>query len=503
MPIYRIRTVRTASGSTAVQVIWYEKNSTKIAKHIGSAKNEEELNRLRLAAKHYIRDHEPQRSLFSDQTADHPVDFKRIEVTRTSHCFARNVLLTLANQCHLDGLDRLYLDLAIMRIIEPCSKLRSVQLLEQYFNVSYTRYVYECLPKLLNQYRLIEAAAIKTAKSFNEQFTLLLYDVTTLYFETHKPDDELQARGFSKDDKSKQPQVVIGLLVTAQGFPLIHDIFKGNTFEGHTLITVLKKFQDYYHTNKPIIVADAAMLSKINRSVLEEAGYRYIVGARLANTKPTFIKHLCEHLPKKDGAVMRFSYPNDTYDIVCTYSQSRYKKDKREFDKQIEKASALIARREPGRRAKFVKKSKEVNQPYLLDETLKEKTEHLLGIKGYCTNIPVDVLTNEQIVLYYHELWKIEQTFRISKSDLKARPIFHHSHDAIRAHMLICFMALMMGKFIEIKTGFSLRRVRDLLWQVQEIYLQDPVSGQERMVLTQHPPELKHILDLLDIKIPH
>jgi transposase len=499
MSVYRIRTVRTASGATAVQVVWYEKNTTKLVKHMGSAKNEEELKLLRHSAEQYIRNHEPQRSFFDDPM-DQVVSFKHIEATSVSHRFARDVLLAIAKQCHLDAIEPLYLDLAVMRIIEPCSKLRSLQLIEQYFKVSYTRYVYECLPKLLEKHTLIENAAIKTAKSFNSIFTLLLYDVTTLYFETHKPDDDLQARGFSKDDKSKQPQIVIGLLVTQQGFPLIHEVFKGNMFEGHTMLSVIKKFQIQYATEKPIIVADAAMLSQENRNNLEKEGYQYIVGARLSNTKPLFLKTIVDNLTKQDGAMIRIPYPDTNYEVICTYSEARYKKDKREMEKQIEKAKVLIARKEAGRRAKFIRKE---NATYLFDEVLKQKTELLLGIKGYCTNIPKSVLSDDQIVSHYNSLWHVEQAFRMSKSDLRTRPIFHHSHDTIRAHVLICFMALMIGKFIEIKTGYSLRRIRDLLWQVQEVYLRDSVSGQERIALTPTPAELKKILDSFGFENAH
>jgi len=496
MSVYRIRTVRTASGATAVQVVWYEKDTTKIAKHIGSAKNEEELKILRHTAEQYIRNHEPQRSFF-DEPLDQIVSFKQIKATGVSHRFARDVLLAIAKQCHLGTLEALYLDLAIMRIIEPCSKLRSLQLIEQYFNISYTRYVYECLPKLLKKQAFIENAAIKTAKSFNAIFTLLLYDVTTLYFETHKPDDELQARGFSKDDKSKQPQIVIGLLVTQQGFPLIHEVFKGNMFEGYTMLSVIKQFQTKYATEKPIIIADAAMLSQENRNNLEKEGYQYIVGARLSNAKPLFLKTIFNNLSKQDGSTIRIPYPDSNYEVICNYSEARYRKDKREMEKQIEKAKTLIARKEAGRRAKFVRKQ---NATYLFDEALKQKTELLLGIKGYCTNVPKSTLSDEQVVSHYNSLWHIEQAFRMSKSDLRTRPIFHHSHDAIRAHVLICFMALMIGKFIEIKTGYSLRRMRDLLWRVQEVHLFDPISRQERVVITPVPDELRQILDSLGLE---
>jgi transposase len=496
---YRIRTVRTASGATAVQVIWYENNTRKVAKHIGSATHPDEIEILHSSAKRYIAENEPQLSLFQEPISQ-VVLFDQIEITSLSHQFARTILLSIAKQCGLGALDRLYLDLAIMRIIEPCSKLRSIELIKQYFHVSYSQYVYECLPKLLKKRELIESAAIKTAKSFESPFSLLLYDVTTLYFETHKADDDLQARGFSKDDKSKQPQIVIGLLVTQQGFPLLQETFKGNTFEGHTMLSIIKKFQTTYSTEKPIIVADAAMLSQENMKNLEKEGYQYIVGARLSNTKAIFLETLSKQLSKRDGATIRIAYLHEDYDIICSYSEARYKKDLREMQKQIEKAKTLIARKEAGRRAKFVKKEKAT---YLFDEALKQKTELLLGVKGYCTNIPQHLCSDENIILHYHRLWRVEQVFRMSKNDLRTRPIFHHTHDAIKAHVLICFIALMLGKYIEIKTGYSLRRVRDLIWQVQEAHLRDPQSGRERVVLTPLSEELTQILNFLNIKIPH
>lgn len=497
MPKYRVRTTKTASGATAVQVVLYEKHVTKVIKHVGSAKTEEELEVLRSAAEQYVLKNESQLSFFNETPPSQVVLFNQIEVSQVSQRFARSILLKLIKQCHLDLLDMLYIDLAIIRIIEPCSKLRSIELIQRYFNVSYTQYVYTQLPKLLDQQATIEKSAIKTATSFNSTFTLLLYDVTTLYFETHKPDDELQTRGFSKDDKSKQPQIVIGLLVTQQGFPLIHEIFKGNTFEGHTMLAVIEKFQATYKTEKPIIVADAAMLSQANRKDLEERGYQYIVGARLSNAKLTLIETISKALPKQDGKTIRVSYPDEKYDIICSYSEARYKKDKREMQKQTEKAKLFIAKNESGRRIKFIKKE---NATYFFDEALKQKTELLLGIKGYCTNIPENVLSNEDIVSHYHSLWRVEQAFRMSKSDLRARPIFHHTHDAIKAHVLICFMALMLGKYIEIKTGYSLRKVRDLLWQVQEVHLRDPMTKQERIVRTTIPSELEKALNLLNLE---
>lgn len=147
------------------------------------------------------------------------------------------------------------------------------------------------------------------------------------------------------------------------------------------------------------------------------------------------------------------------------------------MDKQLARAQDLIARKESGRRVKFVKKSPLLDNAFILDEELLEKTKNLLGIKGYVTNIPENIFSNEQMIARYHELWHVEQGFRMSKTDLKTRPIFHHAHQAIKAHLLLCFMALMIGKFLEIKTGMSLRNIRDILWNVHEVQILDSFSG--------------------------
>lgn len=477
-----IRTVRTGSGARAVQIIRYEQGKRMVVRHIGSAHTDEELAVLYREAELMREQLCPQRSFFSAEEASPSLIHKEhLHLTAVTHCFAYEALRKCSRQCGLANLSPLYQDLALMRLIEPASKLRTIELLQRYFNVSYAeRTVYRQLPKLITQKEMIEDAAYQTARThFGESFALVLYDVTTLYFESHEPDDELRARGFSKDDKSKQPQIVIGLLVTPQGFPLMHAVYKGNSFEGHTMLDVVKQFQKRHPESKPVIVADAAMLSRQNMQFLEENGYQYIVGARLANMSRSFIETMTASLPRKEGAIMRFSYTDHTYDIICTFSEKREKKDRREFEKQLDRAKQCIARREPGKRAKFVKKSPKDNTALVLDEELRQRTEKLLGIKGYCTNISQESLSNDQVVAYYQELWRIEQAFRMSKTDLRARPIFHYTHDAIKAHLLLCFMALMMGKFMEIKTGLSLQRIRDILWNVHEAHIKDTLTGKQ------------------------
>lgn len=503
-----IRKTRTASGATAVQVVRYEGKRRIVVKHMGSARTDSECQALVAQAERYAEDHRVQPGLFAPvETSSVVLDLAHTRLVGVTHIFARDVLLACARRCGLGALPELYLDLALMRIIEPASKLRTVQLLEQHFNVRHAeRTVYRQLPKLLEHQDAIETAAIQTARDdLGESFGLVLYDVTTLYFESFKEYD-LQRPGFSKDNKPQQPQIVIGLITTRSGFPVMHEVFDGNTFEGHTMLGILRRFQQRVGETKPVIVADAAMLSKTNMQQLDAGGYRYIVGARLANTAARFIEQIHAELPRTDHAIRRFNYPyaDKEVAIVCEYSDVRFRKDKREFDKQVKRAEELLARNEPGRRAKFIKKSDQKGKPFAFDAALKAKTEKLLGIKGYVTNIDEQELSNTEVVAFYKDLWHVEQAFRMSKSDLRTRPIFHRTQDAIKAHVLVCFMALMMGKYLEMKTGQSLRRVRDDLWKVHEAQVCDLRTGEVHVLrMDTGSCASRPIVELLESEFTH
>jgi transposase len=509
-----IRTVRTGSGATAVQVVQNKGRQRSFLKHIGSAHTEHELELLMAEAQQYAEAHCRQPNLFAETPPPPPPPpssfqdaFARSKLVGVTHQFARRVLLACARKCGLGDLPELYLDLALMRIIEPASKLMTLELLVSHFNVQYARRsLHRMLPKLLEYQAAIESAAIQTARDdMQEKFSLVLYDVTTLYFESFKEYD-FQKPGFSKDNKPMQPQIVIGLITTRSGFPVMHEVFEGNTFEGHTMLAVVKRFQERVGETKPVIVADAAMLSKANMQQLEQEGYCYIVGARLASTAAGFIDQIDRTLPRTDKAMRRFDYGHavEKASIICEFSDARYKKDKREFDKQVKRALDLLERNEPGRRAKFVKKSKEKNKSFTFDTALQAKTEKLLGVKGFVTNISEKTMSSEDVISYYRDLWHVEQAFRMSKSDLQARPIFHRTQDAIRAHTLICFMGLMMGKYLEIHTKRSLRQVRKELLKVHEAHIRDEQTG-EIHVLQMDAGEFSSsvIGKLLDSELSH
>lgn len=283
----------------------------------------------------------------------------------------------------------------------------------------------------------------------------MFYDVTTLYFETFE-EDELRKNGFSKDNKSQQPQILVALMVTKEGFPIAHEIFSGNTFEGHTIIPVIKDFIKRHGVKEFTVVADAAMISSENIAELTQHSINYIVGARMGNLSADLLELVDKQIDRQDGRNIRIK--TDLGYLICSYSSVRYRKDLYEMNKQIQKARQVIEAPAKNRKQKFTKTNK---QQLELNEELIEKTKKLLGIKGYYTNLEEQVADNKIIIARYHELYRIEQAFRVSKSDLETRPIFHFKEQPIKMHVLICFMALAISKHIEIKAGVSIRKFLD------------------------------------------
>jgi hypothetical protein len=469
--MYSVRKVKTKSGSTAVQVVQYIGHGCKIAKHIGSSKNLLELDLLKQTAKDWIYAKTSQSSLFPEQKQKVLI-VDRGECIAVTHSFSYLFFISCFDECGLSNLPSLLLDLALMRLIEPASKQRSIELLSHYFGINYSQRFYRNIPKLITLKSDVEQCAYRLAQEkFNEPFYFVLYDVTTLYFETFKA-DELKVQGFSKDNKSLQPQIVIGLLVTQSGFPLTYDVFSGNTFEGKTMLPIVENFISKHPKSKPIIIADAAMLDEERLEELRQKKISYIVGARLANVNLSLIKQINKEMDANDGVISRFNSKHGY--LICDFSLKRFKKETNDLNKLVQKAQELVAKQSSGTKAKFIKKiSKEKIE---LNVDLIEKRKLLLGIKGYCTDLTENQLSNLQVIDRYHQLWHIEQSFRMSKFDLQARPIYHRNEDAIRSHVLICFVALIAEKYLELSTKLSLRDIRFLVWNITETHIQDRLT---------------------------
>jgi transposase len=467
----RVRKVKTKSGSTAIQVVQYTGHSAKIVKHIGSARDEYERELLITKAQEWIDKYTLQSNLYPGQKQNILI-VERSECVRVTHDFAYHFFKSCLGECQLTHLPPLLLDLAIIRLIEPASKLRSFELLPRYFEIRYSQRIYRTLPKLISWKSDIEQRAYGIARQlFDEHFYYILYDVTTLYFESFKP-DELKVQGFSKDNKSQQPQIVIGLLVTQAGFPLAYDVLAGNTFEGNTMLPVVEGFIAKHPNTKPIVVADAAMLDDDRLAELRDKGLSYIVGARLANADLGRVKQISSALNMVNGAITRLHSRHG--ELICDFSSARYKKELNELNKLVQKAEDLVAKQSSGAKAKFIKRvSKEKIE---LNTALIEKRKLLLGIKGYCTNLPESQLSAKEVIERYHHLWRVEQSFRMSKYDLETRPIYHQKEEAIRTHVLICFLALIIEKYLELTTQMSLRNIRLLVWNITESHIRDNVT---------------------------
>ena len=453
----KIRVVKTASKARAVQVIRYQNNKRIVLQHIGSAHTDEALNDLIIMAEEWIKDHTGQLSIFSDDNPNKLLHLNHSTFIGIKYRFFHSKVRAILDMIRLDDLPVLLNDLVAIRIFEPASKLRSLELMEQFFGISHSRKTYyKIAPQCVDLKRTVEKKVADFAGlhySFN--FDILFYDVTTLYFETFE-EDGLRKNGFSKDNKSEQPQILIALMVSKEGFPVAYEVFSGNTFEGHTIIPVIKDFIKRNGVKQFTVVADAAMISSENIQQLTQNSINYIVGARLGNIPAALLETIDKTIIREDSKSIRLKTDNGY--LICSYSSVRYRKDRYEMEKQIEKAKLVIANPSKGKKMKFTQTK---GQKIELNEALIGKTQKLLGIKGYYTNLEASVADNKTIMERYHELYKVEHAFRISKNDLQTRPIFHFKEQPIKLHILICFLALVVSKHIELKTGVSIRKFID------------------------------------------
>jgi len=426
----RIRNVITASGSRAVQVIYYLNRKRVVFKHIGSAKSNSELEALTLIAIDFIDNYTPELPFSEETKFDNLLYLDKTQFIGVYYTFIYEVLSGLVQKVGLSKLGKhLLLDLVIMRIVEPASKLRSIELMDSYFGVKHRR---QSFYKSARNWLVLKSETEKIVTDFARlhyafNFELVFYDVTTLYFETFQ-EDELRKNGFSKDSKSQQPQVLVALMVTKEGFPISYEVFSVNTFEGHTILPMVKSFIEKHQVQNFTIVADAAMISLSNVKEFNENQINYIVGARIANLPSELISQISRSLKKQDGKNIRIE--TDKSALACSFSAIRYRKDKYEMEKQIEKAKSIIETPSKSKKLKFTKSEEEELK---LNQSLIEKTTKLLGLKGYYTNLKESEIDNGTIIKRYHELYRIEQAFRIAKSDLQTRPIF-----TIKKNQLSC-----------------------------------------------------------------
>lgn len=494
----KIRVVKTASNARAVQVVSYRNNKRIIVRHFGSCHSDDELNELLAVANAWISEFGGQLSFFADNKAVNLLHLDHCSFFGVYYTFFYELIGFLQQQLGFKNLKQPLLeDMVTMRMFEPASKLRTIELLELYFGIVRQRkYYYKIAPKWLALKEQVEACVVAFAKDkYAFEFNLVFYDVTTLYFEAFE-EDTLRRNGFSKDNKAQQPQILVALMVNKDGFPIGYEVFPGNTFEGHTIIPAITAFVDKHSVQSLTVVADAAMISTANVQELTKHQLSYIVGARLGNLPNDLIEQINQQLIREDGRTIRLRTDNGY--LVCSYSVARYRKDKYEMDKQIEKAKSIIATPSKNRKVKFTKSADQIVE---LNESLIAKTQKLLGIKGYYTNLEESVAGNHTIIKCYHELYKVEHAFRMSKSDLETRPIFHYKEDPIKMHLLICFMALAISRHIELSTGCSIAKFVSECKKVTDARILNHITNKEVRMRSQITPAITDYLQKLNA--PH
>ena len=391
--------------------------------------------------------------------------------------------------------------MAIIRIIEPSSKIRATELLSKHFRINYTsNHLYRHFKEAVNFKDQFEALAIDYAKkNLDFDFNLIFYDVTTLYFEAFQ-EDALRKCGFSKDNKFNQPQILVALMVDKNGYPVGYDVFEGNKFEGHTILPVMLRFKKKYNVENFTVVADAAMLSKNNIKELKENKLKYLVGARLGNMPMPIIEEISRNISKDEKNIINMSVDEER--LVCDYSIKRASKDKSEREKQIQRALKLI--NSPGKIAKKsrflrAKDNAKGNDQYELNEDLIKKSKLLDGIKGYVTNIAD--LSDDLLIARYKDLWKIEKAFRIAKNDLKIRPTFLWKQEAIKAHLVIVFASLCIAKYLEHNSIYSIKIIVDMLLDVYDVELRDQNTKESFTKRSEIPQKLIDLERKLDLEV--
>ena len=443
-----IRKVPTKSGATAVQIAHTAYGKVIRIEHIGSAHNLEELTLLESLARQQLPESRQQSLLPANQP----------EPIRLIHSVSQLLYDTLSNLYDQLGFDTLsdedFRRLCIARLVEPTSKLDSIRVLADLgINGGSEDRLYRCLKRVIaNNYRDKLAKLCFAQASQGAGITLVLYDVTTLYFEVQKEDD-YRIPGMSKE-RRLEPQIIIGLLVDQNGFPLELQSFEGNKAETKTILPVVEAFKKRHGLVGITVVADAGMLSADNLESLDKAGYTYIVGSRMHKI-PYDISEYQKTKELSDNQIITSKTAVAGQRVIYQYRAKRAALDLRNIDKQIEKAKKIVSGKTTAKKAKFLSVATKKKQ---LNQALIDKAKALVGIKGYVTNLPTTEASNARVIAYYHQLWHVEQSFRMSKSDLKARPIFHHHKEAIEAHLTVVMAALAMGRVIERKTNLSIKK---------------------------------------------
>lgn len=496
-----VRKKKNRSGSVSIQIIKKINRTNKVIKTIGSSSDPQEIDRLFQKGLHELP------RLFGSTLFDN-INEPGIGQLSNDNIRVVGPELVFGRIFHHIGFsaikDSLFKDLCISRITHPGSKLQLAKYLQENNRecISEDR-IYYFMDRLQSRYKTkVEDISFGyTKKVLGGEIGVVFYDMTTIYFESDQG-DEFRVTGFSKEGKHQHPQIYLGLLVGKNGYPIGYDVFEGSIYEGHTLIPVLERFERRFDLQKPIVVADAGLLSSDNITALKENQYRYILGARIKN-ESTKVKKQIKALDLTDGQIERIVKQDNTT-LFISYSQQRAKKDSFNREKGLKRLEKSL---KAGRLTKSNINNRGYNKYLKLEGEVKIQIDYQKfkndqlwdGLKGYLTNTN---LTGKEVVENYANLWMIEKAFRISKTDLRIRPIYHRLRDRIEAHICISFVSYLIFKEFERSlnekaTGISVNQAIKQIIKMHEVVFHYS-NGNSQQILLKNNPIQEQIMDVIN-----
>ena len=524
------------SGSTSVRIMRKVHGKRKCVKVMGCSSDVDEIGLLVKRGNRWIEEH--QRSVplfeFDDEAVAYDKVLASLRQSQLRLVGPELVYGTLFDRIGYDRVktsnDALFRALVVTRLYHPGSKLRTAEYMERFMHQSYSSdAIYRFLDELCTRDKTaeqvreakdesigvkwqVEQVAFEHTKAvMGGQVTVAFYDTSTLYFESQE--DDVRVPGYSKDGKNENPQVVLGLLVGTGGNPIGYELHKGNQYEGTTLLPIVKKLEKRFNLSHPIVVADSGLLSAKNIEQLEEAGYEYIIGARVRSMSKAD-KEAVLKLALKDGEMTSLTIKDIRH--VISMSAKRAKKDARDREKGIKRLEKRFAN---GKITKASVNNRGYNRfltlqgetTVTIDQDKIAEDARLDGLKGYVTNSKIK---DKEIVENYRNLSFIERAFRMNKTDLAIRPIYHRLFNRIEAHVCICFTAYTILLELERtlaktadrknkKPGITIYRAKFLAESLYEIEYVNPYNGKNMSVMlrTDYDEEVVKLLDTIGLKL--
>ena len=478
-----VRRKKNPNGSFTIQVIDKSSGGFKVVQNFGVAKSVGQQESLMLRARTWISEKTGLLKLDlynEDKQAEQFLD----SIQSLNRQGLELVLGKVFDEIGFNKIaDSVFRQLVLHRLVYPVSKLKTTEYLYRYHGVDWDENkIYRYLDKLHHsQKETVQQISYQhTVELLKGEPQVVFYDVTTVYFEAEQEDD-LRRTGFSKEGKHKNPQIVLGLLVSKNGYPLAYDIFEGSKFEGHTLLPVIDAFKAKYRLEKLVIVADAGLLSNVNIALLVNNKYEIILGARIKNESHVLQQQILSK-KFKNGDTKTFIKTDNTR-LIVSYSEKRAARDAANRERGLKRLEKQLGK---GKLTKKYINNKGYNKYLKLEGNLfisidyKKYKEDARwdGLKGYITN---STLTNDEVLENYNQLWQIEKAFRVSKTDLKVRPVYHRLPKRIQAHICIVFAAYKVYKELErqlqiLQSPISVNKAIDIAESIFQIEIKTPNS---------------------------